>query len=149
MREIIAERARIRQRRLVTDLLAEADAGIESPLEHRYHHDVERAHGLPRSQLQVRTLLDGAWTRADRRYTEFALRVELDGELAHPGGRTDRDVWRDNAAAAELGDLTLRYRWIHVVSMSCETAAQVALALQRNGWTGSPRPCSPTCRLPE
>ncbi len=149
LREVIAERTRVRQRRLVTDLLAEAAAGIESPLERRYHHDVERAHGLPAAQLQARTVLDGKWTRADRRYPGLAVRVELDGQLAHPDGRTDRDTWRDNAALVECLDLTLRYRWIHVASMSCETAAQVALALQRNGWTGTPRPCGPSCRLPE
>ena len=147
MREAVAARPRLRQRRLATDLLAEADAGIESPLERRYHHDVERAHGLPAAKLQVRTLLGGRWTRADRVYDAFGIRVELDGQLAHPGGRTDLDVWRDNAAQVERDELTLRYRWIHVVAMSCETAAQVALALQRNGWTGTPRPCGPRCSV--
>lgn len=147
IREALVSRSRLRRRDLVTDLLAEADAGIESPLERRYHHDVERAHGLPRATLQARTVLGGRATRADRLYDAFGLRVELDGQLAHPGGRTDRDVWRDNAATVERSELTLRYRWIHVVSMACETAAQVARALRRNGWTGTPRPCGPHCRV--
>jgi len=146
LREVLDSRTRRRHRRLVDDLIAEADSGIESPLERRYHHDVERAHGLPAARLQVRALLDGMWTRADRRY-EQGVRVELGGQLAHPDGRTDRDTWRDNAAAAELGDLTLRYRWVHVVTMSCEVAVQVALALRRRGWTGRLRPCGPRCRI--
>jgi len=147
LREIVEGRPRLRHRRLVSDLIAEADAGIESPLERRFHHDVERAHGLPRAELQVRTVLGGVMTRADRIYTAFGVRVELDGELGHPGGRTDKDVWRDNAAMVERDELTLRYRWIHVVLSSCETAAQVIRALQRRGWTGEPRPCGPHCSL--
>lgn len=148
LREVLASRSRVRRRQLVADLLAEADAGIESPLERRYHHDVELAHELPTAQLQVRAVLGGQWTRADRRYSEFGVRVELDGQLAHPDGRTDHDTWRDNAALVECHDLTLRYRWSHVVSRTCETAAQVALALGRGGWTGTPRRCGPACRLP-
>ncbi len=147
LREIVRARPRLRHRRLVDDLIAEVEEGLESPLERRYHHDVERAHGLPRAALQVRTVLGGALTRADRLHTAFGVRVELDGELGHPGGRTDKDVWRDNAALVERGELTLRYRWIHVVLSSCETAAQVALALQRRGWRGEPSPCGPACRL--
>ncbi|NLF03644.1 MAG: type IV toxin-antitoxin system AbiEi family antitoxin domain-containing protein [Actinomycetales bacterium] len=146
MRQVIADRGRLRHRRLVADLIAEAHLGIESPLERRYHHDVERAHGLPTATLQARAVLDGRWTRADRRYAA-GVRVELDGQLAHPDGRTDKDTWRDNAAAVQHGDLTLRYRWIHVVSMTCEVAAQVVLALRRQGWTGEPRPCGPACHL--
>lgn len=146
LREVIASRGRLRHRRLVGDLIAEADLGIESPLERRYHHDVERAHGLPTAALQARTVLDGRWTRADRRYAT-GVRVELDGQLAHPDGRTDKDTWRDNAAAVQYGDLTLRYRWIHVVLMTCEVAAQVVLALRRQGWTGESRACGPHCRV--
>lgn len=145
VRDAAAARSRLRHRRLLDDLLAEADSGIESPLERRYHHGVERAHGLPRALLQVRTVLGGRLTRADRLYARLGLRVELDGQLAHPGGRTDRDVWRDNAAALERSELTLRFRWSHVVCTPCETAAQVVLALRRKGWRGRPRPCSPTC----
>lgn len=147
IRAALSTRARVRQRRLVTDLLAEADAGLESPLERRYHHDVERAHGLPAAVLQARTVLDGRWTRADRLYDAFGIRVELDGNLAHPGGRTDKDVWRDNAAIVERSELTLRYRWTHVVSMPCETATQVVRALRRRGWKGTPSPCGPHCRV--
>jgi len=40
-------RKKIRHRSLVLDLLAETASGVHSPLEQRYLHDVERAHGLP------------------------------------------------------------------------------------------------------
>ena len=136
-----------RRRRLVLELLGEVRAGIESPLEYRYHRDVERRHGLPRSRLQREEVIDGRWIRADAVYVGLGVRAELDGELAHPGGRTDADIWRDNGVLIERGDLTLRYRWRHVVS-ACATAAQVERALRSRGWTGSARPCGPTCSLP-
>lgn len=142
-----ARRARLRHRDLLEDLVAEVTAGIESPLERRYEHDAELAHGLPRAELQVRELLSGQWVRADRRYREFGVRVELDGKLAHPDGRTDQDTWRDNAALLETHEITLRYRWSHVAAQPCRTAAQVAAALRRGGWTGTPRPCGPECPL--
>ena len=43
------------------------------------------------------------------------MRVELDGELADAGGRTDDDTWRDNEAVVGTEEITLRYRWSHVV----------------------------------
>lgn len=145
VRDVISTRRRLRRRRLVHDLFDEAQAGIESPLERRYHHDVERAHGLPRSQLQARSVLGGRLTRADRLYDAFGLRIELDGRLAHDDPA--QDAWRDNSAVVERDEITLRYRWIHVVAMACRTAAQVVVALRRRGWTGSPRACGPGCQL--
>lgn len=146
VRQAAAKRLRLRHRSLVHDLLGEVTAGIESPLELRHHRDVERAHGLPESQLQVREKLAGSWIRADCRYRGFGVRVELDGRLAHPGGRTDQDTWRDNAALLGTSEITLRYRWSHVAANPCQTAAQVIAALRRGGWTGTPKACSrPGC----
>jgi len=142
-----AARPRLHQRSLLLELLADVAAGIESPLERRYHHDVERRHGLPRARLQVREVVGGRWIRADGVYDGFGARVELDGALAHPGGRTDADTWRDNAVVLERGELTLRYRWRHVVTSPCEVADQVAAALTRGGWRGAPHPCGEQCRL--
>lgn len=135
-----------RRRRLVLELLGEVEAGVESPLEYRYHRDVERGHALPRSVLQRREVVGDHWIRADAVYVGLGVRAELDGELAHPGGRTDGDVWRDNGVLIERGDLTLRYRWRHVLS-PCATAGQVERALRSRGWDGSAAPCGPTCRL--
>lgn len=141
----LAARPRVRNRALLVELVGEAEEGIESTLEHRYHHDVERRHGLPASTLQVRQRLGGWWVRADRIHEGLGVRIELDGELAHPGGRTDRDVWRDNEALVSRGEITLRYRWRHVLVGACATARQVEQALVARGWPECGRPCGPTC----
>lgn len=142
-----AQRARLPRRGLLLDLLAAVADGAESPLELRYHRDVERRHGLPRSHRQGWERLDGRWLRSDVRYDDYGVRVELDGRLAHPGGRTDADTWRDNAVVIAHGELTLRYRWAHVAGDPCGTARQVAGALRSRGWTGTPRRCGPDCSV--
>ncbi|UZN04432.1 type IV toxin-antitoxin system AbiEi family antitoxin domain-containing protein [Cellulomonas sp. S1-8] len=127
------ERHALAHRALLRAVLGDPTLGIESPLEHRYVRDVERPHRLPRTIGQVRQRVDGGWIRADRVHEGIGVRIELDGRLAHPGGTTDRDVWRDNAVLIEHDDLTLRYRWRHVAGRPCAVARQVALALTRAG----------------
>ncbi len=134
-----------RYRELVRSVLADTGTRVESPLELRYDRDVERAHGLPRSDAQHRDRVAGRWIRTDRLFPGLGVRVELDGVLWHAGARGDRDVWRDNAVLVERGDLTLRYRWPHVVATPCATAAQVAAALRARGWASAPTPCGPSC----
>lgn len=138
-------RTNLPRRAVALELLALVDDGIESPLELRYHRDVEARHGLPTAQLQVRARIDGYWIRADRLYAGLGVRIELDGVLAHTGVRADRDVWRDNAVVIQHDELTLRYRWRHVRVDPCTTARQVGLALRSRGWDGAPRRCSPSC----
>lgn len=138
-------RQRLARRGLLLDMLAAVADGAESPLELRYHRDVERRHGLPRSARQCWEQVDGRWIRADVRYPRLGVRVELDGCFAHPGGRTDADAWRDNAVAIAHAELTLRYRWRHVAGDPCAAAVQVARALRSRGWRGSPHPCGPGC----
>ena len=70
----------------LADLIADVDSGIESPLEARYHR-IERLHGLPTAVLQERRVVDGGWIRADRVHPAYLLVIELDGNLAHRGGR--------------------------------------------------------------
>lgn len=140
--DAVARRRAVRHRALARSVLGDPDLGIESPLEHRYLRDVERRHALPRSTGQVWQRVAGGWIRADRVYDGLRVRVELDGRLAHPGGATDRDVWRDNAVLLEHRDLTLRYRWAHVVGHPCDVALQVATALTRAGRPTSPRRCT-------
>lgn len=142
------QRARLRNRTLLVEVLAAVEDGTESPLEYRYRRDVERAHGLPRAVAQQRERVGGRWIRADRVYDGFGVRVELDGQLAHPFARTDDDVWRDNAVLLSGHDLTLRYRWRHVAVTPCATAGQVAEVLVAGGWHGRPRPCGQGCRMP-
>lgn len=140
-------RRRVAHRTLLEAILGEVHDGVESTLEHRYHHDVEGRHGLPRSRLQARERLGSGWIRADAVYEGLGVRAELDGALAHPGGWTDADTWRDNAVLVERGDLTLRYRWYHVAVQPCETALQVEAALRSRGWTGRAHPCGPDCAV--
>lgn len=138
-------RRQMRHRRAVLELLGDVRDGVESALEGRYHRDVERRHGLPQGRRQQREVLEGRWIRSDVRYERWRTRVELDGELAHPGGRTADDVWRDNAVVLAHGEVTLRYRWHHVRRDPCRTAAQVVRALRAGGWTGMPTPCGSAC----
>ena len=142
-----AGRSRLPGRALLMDLLRAVDDGIESPLELRYHRDVEVRHGLPRAVRQEWERLDGRWIRSDARYERHGVRVELDGRLAHPDGRTDADTWRDNAVLIAHGEMTLRYRWVHVVGEPCRTTAQVVAALRSRGWRGRGRACGPACAL--
>lgn len=140
-----AGRRALPRRDLLLELLVAADDGIESALELRYHRDVEARHGLPTAHRQGWERIDDRWIRADVRYVGLGVRVELDGRLAHPGGRTDSDTWRDNAVLLAHDEITLRYRWVHVALSSCETAAQVVRALRSRGWDGPVQACSPHC----
>lgn len=146
--DAVARRRPFRNSALLAEIVAEVAAGIESPLERRYHRDVERAHGLPQARLQVRHVVRGLWIRADGIYDGYGTRVELDGDLGHPGGRTDADTWRDNAVLLATADRTLRYRWRHAAVTPCATAAQVAHALTLGGWRGGVRRCGPLCAAP-
>lgn len=145
--DVLSRRPNVRRGALLREVLEEVARGVESPLERRYHLDVERAHGLPQARLQRQETVAGVRIRADAVYEGFRLRVELDGALAHPAGRTDDDTWRDNAVLLARGDVTLRYRWRHVALTPCATAAQVAGALRARGWSGTARRCHPGCAV--
>ncbi|GGC09007.1 type IV toxin-antitoxin system AbiEi family antitoxin domain-containing protein [Cellulomonas carbonis] len=147
LRDVLADRARTPNGHLLREVLGEAVAGVESALELRYVRDVERRHRLPTSSAQDRDVVGGLWVRADGRYEPYRTRVELDGWLGHPGGRTDRDTWRDNAVLLERGELTLRYRWRHVAVTPCAVAEQVVAALRARGWAGTPRRCGAGCAV--
>ncbi|HLI40809.1 MAG TPA: type IV toxin-antitoxin system AbiEi family antitoxin domain-containing protein [Streptosporangiaceae bacterium] len=143
----MGRRSRLRWRADLAELIRAAAEGNESVLEFRYERDVERAHGLPRSDRQVPFLGPGGRRgRRDRVYQRFALVVELDGKVAHPEETRWQDSTRDNAAAMD-GRQTLRYDWRSVRHQACATAVQVAAVLRRRGWDGRPRPCSYGCRV--
>lgn len=145
--QAVERRPNARNRGLVLEMVLLAADGVESALELRYHRDVERRHGLPVARRQAWEKIGGWWIRADCVYEGLGVRCELDGAFAHPGGRTDRDTWRDNAVMIDRGDITLRYRWIHVAVAPCKTAAQVAAALRTRGWLGEARACGPACAV--
>ncbi|MFI5708336.1 type IV toxin-antitoxin system AbiEi family antitoxin domain-containing protein [Kribbella sp. NPDC051620] len=153
------------RRDVIRQILLDAADGVQSFLEQVYLRRVERAHGLPVADRQVRAVTTagsastGFTTAApdlsskrvvfrDVEYSPYGVIVEVDGRLGHSDALSRwRDMSRDNAAATS-GKLTLRFGY-QLVSHPCETAAQVVTALHQRGWTGTPRPCSPTCALGE
>lgn len=147
LRALMNARRRMRHREFVKRLLWITDEGVESHLELAYLRDVERRHRLPRSIGQKRERLRRLWLRSDRHYEKYRIRVELDGELAHPGRASDADIMRDNSVILELNEMTLRYRWPQIINMPCVVAEQVAVGLRYNGWRGTPTRCSPECGI--
>jgi hypothetical protein len=144
----ITQRTKLRWRADLHELIVAAASGDHSVLEFRYERDVERAHGLPTPSRQVPFAGPGSRRgRRDRVYEDYAVVVELDGQLAHPEENKWQDKARDNAAAV-AGKQTLRYGWTDVRRQPCATAAQVATVLRVHGWQGLPRPCSYGCLVP-
>jgi hypothetical protein len=141
------------RRRVLRSVLTDAAAGAQSFLEQTYLRRVERAHGLPTGERQVRVGGVSAAGREttnyrDVQYTEYGTAVELDGLVGHTDALSRwQDMSRDNSALLN-GKRTLRFGY-GLVSRPCETAAQVVAALHLGGWTGTPHPCtSPTCPFP-
>lgn len=146
LKRTLSSRRKLRWRAELDEMIVAAAGGAHSLLEFRYDRDVERAHGLPRASQQVPfTKPDGRRGFRDRYYEKYGLVVELDGKLAHPEERRDRDRRRDNDAAAGGGS-TLRYDWDDVTRRNCGTAAQVGRSLASRGWKGQLKPCSAACR---
>jgi hypothetical protein len=144
LRSAMAARKKMRWRAELSDVLGAVGGGVHSVLEHRYLRDVERAHGLPRSRRQVRVVIDGRAVYRDAYYEEYLVAIELDGRASHPDDERWRDYRRDLQAAADA-IVTYRLSWRNVDRDGCETAALLARALQRRGWKGQPKPCSPRC----
>jgi very-short-patch-repair endonuclease len=140
----LAERSRARWRRDVADAIPDIRVGVHSPLELRYVRDVERRHGLPRGDRQVRVIRGITRQYIDVRYADYGVVVELDGVLAHSADGRSRDLRRDNANALD-GYQTLRYDWARVAYYACPTALEVFTLLRRNGAETTFRPCGQTC----
>jgi hypothetical protein len=142
----IRTRHRVKWRAELLEALVGLADGCHSLLELRYRNEVELPHGLPHGQRQVRRVQNGKTIYDDVGYVEWNTLVELDGRIFHQGDRRDKDRQRDNASVL-AGKAVLRYTWTDVCDNPCRTAAQVAKLLQRQGWTGSPVPCGPSCPL--
>ncbi|MBB2942084.1 very-short-patch-repair endonuclease [Actinoplanes lutulentus] len=138
------DRPRLLRRRRLAELLAEADAGCASVLEWRYLRAVERAHGLPAAVRQQRRPRRGGYWYDDVYYLDHGVRVELDGQAAHPAERRWRDFRRDNAAA-QSGEVVLRYGAADVSATPCAVAEQVAEVLRSRGWRGEMKRCRQMC----
>jgi len=147
IRLAMAERKKMRWRRVIAMALGDAEGGALSVLEYRYVHRVERPHGLPVARRQAR-IRHGTGNRyLDNLYEEYGVCAELDGTPAHPADEQWRDKRRDNVNAVN-GIVTLRFGFLDLGDRRCETAAAVATLLRRRGWTGTARACpSPTCAV--
>jgi hypothetical protein len=144
----LADRKKVRWRRLLTAVVDDTATGCQSVLERRYLHDVEQAHALPKGRRQAVLSVGKSRRYEDVRYDEYRTSVELDGRAAHPEDRRWIDRRRDNEAAAN-GDRVLRFGW-HEVCTPCASALQAARALRAGGWRGRPRRCRrPDCMIPK
>ncbi len=141
LRVAVAQRARLRWRAELAGSLDDLERGAHSPLETRYLHRVERAHGLPAGCRQARRERRGGAYYDDVRYECYGVQVELDGRAAHPAQQRFRDLRRDNSAVA-AGVVVLRYGWEDVAGRPCAVAAQVATVLAARGWRGGLRRCA-------
>ena len=142
----LAQRRVHQHRALIEGVLEDVQEGVESALEYRYLHEVERPHGLPKGKRQLRRVEFGY--RIDVDYELFGLLVELDGLLGHEGLGRFRDMDRDNRHAL-IGALTLRYGWFDVADRPCGVAWQVYRALVQRGYTGPFRRCRQCTAVPE
>ncbi len=139
----VKRRRRMRRREFLTGILRDITEGTCSVLEHRYLHDVERAHGLPAPVKQSPTTVGRAGLR-DNEYPEFGLIVELDGRLGHDDAASrDQDLERD-LDAATIAHTTIRLGYGQVFDRPCATAAKIAMLLNARGWHGPLAAC-PTC----
>ena len=146
LRSALIARPKARWRVQLSECLNDMADGVSSNLEQRYVRAVERPHGLPQAERQVRIVRDGRSRYLDNLYWPQLVCVELDGRAAHPPGERWRDYRRDNAGATD-GIITLRYGWSDVTGQPCRVAAQVAAVLTQRGWTGHLRRCGATCAV--
>ena len=137
--EALQRRTRMPHRKLITGIVADAADGVQSALEHRYRHDVELAHGLPKGNRQKHRAARSEFI--DVVYEEYALVVELDGRIGHVGRLRDRR--RDNVHT-KTGSPSLRYGWHEVTQEMCAVALEVADVLVECGWAGY-LTCCPNC----
>ena len=96
LRTALDARARIPRRPFLQSLLDDVAAGTCSTLEHAYLDRVERAHGLPTADRQVRSSAKGTLYR-DVEYARHLFLVELDGRIGHSStADRDRDLDRSD-----------------------------------------------------
>ncbi len=143
---VVARLPRLPGRAMVRDVLADVEAGTRSVLEQRYLREVERAHGLPEGERQVREHTARGTVQRDIRYVAQRTLVELDGAFGHRD-TVDRcaDLQRDLDAALD-DHVTLRPGWAQVLE-PCRLAEVVGGVLRRRGWQGRMHACGPRCAL--
>jgi hypothetical protein len=143
--EALGHRRRLRDRRLLGELLEDLKAGACSVLEREYLRRVERAHGLPAGERQIADSVAGVSVERDVSYAAYGVVVELDGRAFHGSvAARDADHARDLDAAAARGLRTVRLTYGQVLGDPCRTAARIGELLMLGGWEGQIRSC-PDC----
>lgn len=141
----LATRSQVAGRATLTAMLSDLRDGACSVLERGYLHRVERAHGLPRGQRQVRSDATGSPAAHDVRYLAYDVEVELDGRAFHDNARgRDADARRDLAELVWSDVTTARATYGMVFGDPCWMALMIARLLRRHGWRGEFRRC-PHC----
>lgn len=151
LQEALTSRARVPRRDWLAGILDDLAAGTSSTLEHGYLELVERAHGFPAADRQVRESTRSGVVYRDVAYAGLPqpLIVELDGQLFHSSAKArDRDFERDLDLAVD-GRGSIRLTFGQVFDRPCSTAAKVGLVLIRHGWAGRPQPCGEGCPVAE
>lgn len=138
----LTERLRTPRRGWLEGVLGDIASGTCSVLEHGYLTRVERPHGLPIAERQVRLVSTMGVIYRDARYETFE--VELDGRLHTDTEQRDRDLDRDLDAAVD-GRSTVRLGYGQVFSRPCATAGRVAALLRAHGWDGEVQTCGEAC----
>ena len=137
-------RSRVARRDWLTAVLRDIADGTCSLLEHGYLVRVERAHGLPPAQRQVRATASVGVVYRDAEYERQCV-VELDGRLFHDSvPQRDADLERDLDARLE-GKSTVRLSWGQVFDRPCTTSAKLVRFLRACGVPVSPRACGAGC----
>jgi hypothetical protein len=140
-------RPRFRWRQQIELALGYAKGGALSLLELRYEHGVERSHGIPTAERQVRVRQATGNRYLDNLYGEHRACVEIDGAAAHPEDEQWRDKHRDRWNSVHERIETIRVGVVDLWTQQarCETAADVAKWLAGRG-PGVGHPCSrPGC----
>lgn len=141
----MADRARIRRRSLLTDLIDDLAAGTNSVLEHGFLTQVVRPHALPEpSDRQAPRIGARGREYRDVVYAEFGTVVELDSRWHDTDEASDRDADRDLDDLAS-GQITPRLRYRQVFGTPCRTAARLGAILRNRGWEGTATACSEDC----
>lgn len=145
MSAVLTARERVPRRKWLTSVLEDVSSGACSVLEHGYLTRVERAHGLPIAERQVRAVSTLGIVYRDAAYE--SLVIELDGRLFHDTARQrDRDMDRDLDALVG-NQTTVRLSYGQVYDRACWTADRIAILLRQRGWRGSAVPCSLDCTV--
>jgi hypothetical protein len=145
MLERLDARHRTPRRAWLTRVLQDVAEGACSVLEQGFVARVERPHGLPAAERQLRATATAGIVYRDVSYG--ALLVELDGRLFHnSASQRDRDMDRDLDAAVD-GRTTIRLGYGQVFDRPCLTAARLETLLRQRGWTGRATRCGTGCQV--